>query len=186
MRLNKTSKMIYMALLVSMALILSLIERMMPVPFITPGAKLGLANLIIIISVYTLDSYKDSFTVLILRIFLSALLGGNISTLLYSSTGGIFSFLATIIVKELGGKNVSIIGVSASAAVFHNIGQLIAASIILENSKMFLYLPVLSTVGIITGVFIGLSANYLLSHLLKLPYFKDKLNLYRNNFSIYN
>ena len=53
-----------------MALILSLIERMIPVPFITPGAKLGLANLVIIISVYTLDSYKDSFTVLLLRIFL--------------------------------------------------------------------------------------------------------------------
>ncbi|MGL4914438.1 MAG: Gx transporter family protein, partial [Romboutsia sp.] len=155
MKFNKTSKMVYMSLLVSMALILSLIERMMPVPFVTPGAKLGLANLIIIISVYTLDSYKESFTVLVLRIFLSSLLGGNVSTLLYSATGGIFSFIATLVVKELGGKYVSIIGVSASAAVLHNVGQLLAASLILNNFGVFLYLPVLSIVGIMTGIFVG-------------------------------
>ena len=136
--------MVYMSLLVSMALILSLIERMIPVPFITPVLNLVLANLVIIISVYTLDSYKESFTVLLLRIFLSAMLGGSVSMLLYSATGGILSFIVTIIVKELGGKHVSIIGVSAAAAVFHNIGQLLAASLILNNFGMFLYLPLLS------------------------------------------
>lgn len=172
MKLNKTSKMVYMSLLVAMALILSLIERMIPTPFVAPGAKLGLANLIIIISVYTLDSYKESFVVLFLRIFLSALLGGSVSALLYSVTGGVLSFIATIIVKELGGKHVSVIGVSASAAVFHNIGQLLAASLILNNFSVFLYLPILSFTGIITGVFIGLSANYILNHLKTLPYFK--------------
>lgn len=172
MKLNKTSKMVYMSLLVAMALILSLIERMIPTPFVAPGAKLGLANLIIIISVYTLDSYKESFVVLFLRIFLSALLGGSVSALLYSVTGGVLSFIATIIVKELGGKHVSVIGVSASAAVFHNIGQLLAASLILNNFSVFLYLPILSFTGIITGIFIGLSANYILNHLKTLPYFK--------------
>ena len=58
MKLNKTSKMVYMSLLVATALVLSLIERMLPIPFIAPGAKLGLANLVIILSIYTLDSYK--------------------------------------------------------------------------------------------------------------------------------
>lgn len=180
MKLNKTYKMIYMSLLISMALILSLIERMMSVPFVTPGAKLGLANLIIIISVYTLDSYKDSFTILILRIFLAAIFGGNMSTLLYSATGGIFSFTATIITKQLGGNHVSVIGVSACASVFHNVGQLLAASLILNNFGVFLYLPVLSSIGIVTGIFIGFSANYLLSHLMKISYFRNKLNLDKN------
>lgn len=172
MKINKTSKMVYMSLLVSMALILSLIERMIPTPFVAPGAKLGLANLIITISVYTLDSYKDSFNILFLRIFLASLLGGSISSLLYSVTGGILSFVVTIIVKKLGGKHVSVIGVSASAAVFHNIGQLLAASLILNNFNIFLYLPLLSITGIITGIFIGLSANYILNHFKTLPYFK--------------
>lgn len=171
MKLNKTSKMVYMSLLVSMALILSLIERMIPTPFIAPGAKLGLANLVIIISVYTLDSYKDSFIILFLRIFLASLLGGSVSSLLYSITGGVLSFIITIIVKKFGGKHVSVIGVSSSAAVFHNIGQLLAASLILNNFSIFLYLPLLSITGIITGIFIGLSSNYILNHFKVLPYF---------------
>lgn len=172
MRFNKTSKMLYTALLVAMALILYIFEGMIPVPFITPGAKLGLANLVIMISVYTLDSYKDSFLVLLLRLLLSTMLGGSISTLLYSAAGGLLSFAIIVLVKELGGKYVSIIGVSASAAVFHNIGQLFVASLILENFGVFLYLPVLSLAGIGTGIFVGLSANYLLSHLRKIPYFR--------------
>lgn len=141
-------------------------------PFITPGAKLGLANLVIMIAVYTLGSYKEAFTVLFLRLLLSTMLGGSISTLMYSAAGGILSFIVIIIVKELGGKYVSIIGVSTAAAVFHNIGQLIVASLILKNIGVFLYLPLLSIAGIGTGIFVGISANYLLSHLNKISYLK--------------
>lgn len=173
MKLSKTSKMIYISSLVSMALILSTIENMIPVPFITPGAKLGLANLVIMIAIYTLDNYKQAFLVLALRIILSSLLVGNLSTLIYSSVGGILSFFVAILVKELFKDKVSIIGVSASAAVFHNVGQLLVASLILNNFGIFLYLPILSIAGIGTGIFVGISANYLLAHLRKLPYFKN-------------
>ena len=169
--------MVYMGLLVSMALVLSLIERMLPVPFIAPGAKLGLANLIIVISVYTLDSYKDSFIILILKILLSSILGGSVSSLLYSIWGGVLSFIVTILVKQLGRRYVSVIGVSTSAAVLHNVGQLFAASIIFKNFNIFLYLPILSMVGIGTGIFIGLSANYILNHFSKSSYFNKMLNL---------
>ena len=174
---NKIYKMVYMGLLVSMALVLSLIERMLPIPFIAPGAKLGLANLIIVISVYTLDSYKDSFIILILKILLSSILCGSISSLLYSISGGVLSFIVTILVKQLGKRYVSVIGVSTSAAVFHNVGQLFAASIIFKNFNIFLYLPILSMVGIGTGIFIGLSANYILNHFSKSSYFNKMLNL---------
>lgn len=174
---NKIYKMVYMGLLVSMALVLSLIERMLPIPFIAPGAKLGLANLIIVISVYTLDSYKDSFIILILKILLSSILGDSVSSLLYSISGGVLSFIVTILVKQLGRRYVSVIGVSTSAAVLHNVGQLFAASIIFKNFNIFLYLPILSMVGIGTGIFIGLSANYILNHFSKTSYFNKMLNL---------
>ena len=78
MKLNKTSKMIYISSLVSMALILFTIENMIPVPFITPGAKLGLANLVIMIAIYTLDNYKQAFLVLA---FLSTI--GGVSVIGY-------------------------------------------------------------------------------------------------------
>ncbi|WP_066869477.1 Gx transporter family protein [Clostridium mediterraneense] len=170
--MKKTTKMVYMSLLIAMALILFIFEAMIPIPFITPGAKLGLANLVIMIAVYTLDSYKESFTVLLIRILLSTFFAGSASTLIYSISGGVLSFIVTIIVKELGGKYVSIIGVSAAAAVFHNIGQLLVASLILNNFGVMLYLPILSLAGIGTGIFVGISANYLVAHLNKILYFK--------------
>lgn len=181
MKINKTSKMVYMSLLVSFALVLSLIERSMPVPIPVPGAKIGLANLIIIIAIYTLPNYKDAFIILILKIFLSSLLGGNMSSMLYSACGGLLSFVATISIKELGKNYVSLIGVSVVGSFFHNVGQLLVASLILENMRMFLYLPALSFISIITGIFIGLSAYYILNHFNRINYFKNNLPYSREN-----
>ena len=170
--MKKTSKMVYISLLVAQALVLFLVERMIPVPFITPGAKLGLANLVIVIAIYTLDSYKEAFTVLFLRILLSCMFGGSISSLLFSLSGAIFSFVIMIVIKTIGKDKVSIIGVSAAGGVFHNIGQLLIAACIVKNIGVMLYLPVLSIAGIGTGIFIGVTANYMIAHIKKLPFFK--------------
>ncbi|MDU2665191.1 MAG: Gx transporter family protein, partial [Clostridium perfringens] len=48
----KTKKLIYIGVLVAQALVLYIFESMIPMPFITPGAKLGLANLIVVIGLY--------------------------------------------------------------------------------------------------------------------------------------
>lgn len=170
--MKKTSKMIYIGLLVAQALVLFLFESMIPVPFIAPGAKLGLANLIIVIGIYTLDNYKEAFLVLFLRLILSTMFGGNLSSFMFSLAGGIFSFTIMILIKELLKDKVSIIGVSAAGGVFHNIGQLLIASAIVKNLGVMLYLPILSIAGIGTGIFIGITANYLLNHLKKISYFK--------------
>lgn len=172
--MRNTSKLVYISLLVAQALVLYLFESMIPVPFITPGAKLGLANLIVVIAIYTLDNYKEAFLVVILRLILSTMFGGNISSFLFGLAGGILSFLIMIVVKEFGKDKVSIIGVSASGAVFHNIGQLLIASALVKNIGVTLYLPILSIAGIGTGIFVGITANYAITHLRKLPYFKVK------------
>ena len=170
--MNKTSKMVYISLLVAQALVLSFFERMIPVPFITPGAKLGLANIIIVIGLYTLDSYKKTFLVIVLRNILSTIFGGNLSSFMYSFVGSIFSFLIMVTIKELFKEKVSIIGVSAAGGVFHNIGQLVVASFIVKNIGVMLYLPVLSIAGIGTGIFVGLTGNITVRHLKKLPHFR--------------
>ena len=56
--------------------------------------------------------------------------------------------------KQFGKRYVSVIEFSTSAAVFHNVGQLFAASIIFKNFQYILYLPILSIAGIGTGIFI--------------------------------
>lgn len=171
--MNKTFRIVFIGLLVSQALALYTIENMIPVPFIAPGAKLGLANLITVVALYTLDSKRDVFLVIILRLLLATMIGGTLSTFIYSVSGAILSYFAMILVKELLKDKVSIIGVSAAGAFFHNVGQLVVASAMVENIAIMLYLPILSIAGIGTGIFIGVTANFIVKHLSKLPYFRN-------------
>lgn len=166
--MRKTNKMVYIGLLVAQALVLHIVERSIPVPFVTPGAKLGLANLITVIALYTLPKERDAFLVLFLRIALGTMFGGNLSSFMYSAVGGFLSFLSMIFVKNILKDKVSIIGVSSAGAIFHNLGQIIVASIIVQNIAVTLYLPILSVISIVTGIFIGISANYIVKHLDKL------------------
>ena len=54
----------------------------------------------------------------------------------------------------------------------HNVGQLLIASWIAQTWTVLLYLPVLSFIGILSGIAIGIIANYLLTHVEKLLYYK--------------
>lgn len=161
---------VYKALLVAMALALHLIERNIPVPFMTPGAKLGLSNLVTVIALYSMPCKKDIGLVISVRLILSSIFGGSLSSLLYSSSGAFLSFGMMLFVQKLLGEKVSIIGVSVVGAFFHNIGQIIVACIIVKNIGVFLYLPFLCLIGIITGTFIGLSSYYILPYIKRLPH----------------
>ena len=98
--MRKTSKMVYIGLLVAQALVLHIFERMIPVPFVTPGAKLGLSNLITVVALYTLENKRDAFLVVFLKLTLSTMFGGNLSSFMYSAAGGVLSFFAMVLVKE--------------------------------------------------------------------------------------
>ncbi len=169
---NKTRKLVYIALLAAQGLIIGIVENMIPSPFIfAPGAKLGLANLITIIAIFTMKK-RDSFALMVMRLFLTTLLGGTISTLLYSASGAFLSYFGMLLVKTLGPKRVSIIGISAVGGFLHNVGQLLMASFIVQTWSVMLYLPVLSFLGILCGIAIGIAANYLLRHVRNLHQFQ--------------
>ena len=57
------------------------------------------------------------------------------------------------------------IGVSLAGGAFHNLGQLIAAIVLISNIRLFYYYPVLVTVGGLTGIFIGCLSSVLLKYL---------------------
>lgn len=162
--MTKNKKIIYIALLVAQGVVIGLLENMIPFPFaIAPGAKLGLANLITIIAIYTM-SFKDSLTLVILRLALTTLLGGTVSTLLYSAAGAFLSYFGMLLLAKLGPKNISTIGVSALGGFLHNVGQLFVASWIAKSWTVMLYLPILSWIGILAGIAIGIAANYIMTH----------------------
>ena len=105
---------------------------------------------------------RDSFLLIWLRLILTTLLGGTVSTFLYSMSGSLLSYFGMLLVKQLGPKRVSIIGISAAGGFLHNVGQLVTASWIAQSWSVMLYLPVLAFFGILSGIAIGIAANYLL------------------------
>ncbi|WP_027108787.1 Gx transporter family protein [Lacticigenium naphthae] len=173
--MTRTQKNVYISLLAAQAVILGLIERSIPFPFaFAPGAKLGIANLITIVAIFTLP-FKDSFKVVWMRLLVTTLLGGTLSTFLYSMVGAVLSYFGMVLVKLFGGKRISIIGISATGGVLHNVGQLTVASTIAQTWTVMLYLPVLSFMGILSGVSIGIAANFLMERVRTLRMFRKDL-----------
>lgn len=168
--MNKTFRLIVLGLFVAQSLVLYIVEGMLPVPFIAPGAKLGLANLITVIALYSLPRKRDVFIILLLRVVLSTAFGGGINAFFYSAAGAAFSLSSMIILQKTG--KFSLIGVSTAGGIFHNLGQVLVASAVVQNIKILLYLPVLTVAGTGTGILIGLTAYFTLKHLQKLPLYQ--------------
>ncbi len=164
---RKTRKLVFIAVLVAQAMILSFIERMIPVPFIAPGAKLGLANIITVTAIYML-SFKEATAVVILRILLTATTFGSLSSFLYSLSGGVLSLLIMAAIVKVFRNDVSLISVSIVGAIAHNIGQLLVAGLVINSLFMLTYLPILMVAAIPTGIFVGFVAKYLIDYLKRI------------------
>jgi len=168
--MSKTRKMVLLGILVSQALILHIIERMIPVPVPVPGIKLGLANAISLVTII-LFGPKEALLVVGLRTFLGSVFGGGVSGFLYSFIGGCISTIAMAVMYK-GFRNLfSLPVISVVGAVFHNIGQIFIASLIVQNARLFIYLPILLVSAVITGLFIGFAVQYTLrpmKHILRI------------------
>ena len=159
--MSRTQKNVYIALLAAQAVVVSLIEGLVPnLLAFAPGAKVGLANIVTLVAIFTL-SYKDSFKVVGMRLLLTSLLAGTLSTFMYSFAGSLLSYLGMLLVYQLGPKRVSFIGISATGGILFNVGQLAVASFVAQSASVMLYLPVLSLAGIIAGVIVGLVGNFM-------------------------
>ncbi len=159
-----TRKIPLLGLFIAIALVLHIAEGMMPLPFIIPGARLGLANISTVIALY-LFGPRDTFLIMATRITIGSIFGAGFSGFLYSFTGSVFSFIAMILLIKLAGDKITPIGVSATGAFFHSIGQIIVSMIILGTPRMIIYLPALSIVSVVTGSFIGLVAMHIIGRL---------------------
>lgn len=148
-----TKKVAYLGLLIALAFVFSYIEFLIPINIGVPGAKLGLANLVIIVALYTLNE-RDAFVLSMIRIVLVGFTFANLASMLYSLSGGVLSFAAMLIAKKT--KKLSITGVSVIGGVFHNIGQIIMAIWVVKTASLVYYLPVLLISGIAAGVAIGI------------------------------
>lgn len=152
-----------MALLTAAALILFTVEAQIPAPVPIPGVKLGLANIITVYAMFVLGP-ADTLCILLVRVFLGSVFSGAMITLLYSLSGGLLCYLIMLPLRKLlTPKQIWVCGVIG--AVFHNLGQTIAAIAVFRSLTVAVYLPLLLLSGMITGLFTGLCAQFLIRRL---------------------
>lgn len=159
------SRVAYFGVFTALALIFSYVETLIPINFGIPGIKLGLANLIIIIALYKM-SVKEAYMLSVVRVVLAGFIFGNLFSIIYSLAGGLLSLTVMTLLKKT--DSFSLFGISMAGGVFHNVGQLIVAILVMENLNIAYYMPVLLISGLITGFMIGLVAGEMLKRLSKL------------------
>ena len=168
-----TRRVVFLALLVAMGTTLHLVEGMLAIPLPVPGVKPGLANIVTLLAIY-LYGFRDGLTVAIMRVLLGSLLSGMFLSpgFLLALAGAVSSTLVMALMLKKT-RCFSMIGISMAGAVTHNLGQLLAAFLLLQSSAIIFYLPVLLLAGIPSGFLIGYLLNSLLEHSNKSGLFQD-------------
>ena len=142
-----------LGLFASVAIIFGYVESLIPFFAGIPGIKLGLANLAVLFILETY-SWKEAALVSVVRIFVIGFLFGNLFSILYSLAGAALSLTVMTLIKKK--SNFSMLGVSVAGGVSHNVGQLIVAAVIVENTSLLYYAPALLISGVVTGLVIGM------------------------------
>jgi heptaprenyl diphosphate synthase len=160
--MKRTKRIALDAMLAATALLLFLVETLIPPLTAIPGIKIGLANAVTLAAVY-LCGRRDAAAILFVRVCLGAVFAGNLSTFLYSVSGAALCLAVTCLLCRPLRKTVWV--VSVFGAIAHNLGQLIAASVLLRSAAVFWYLPYLLIAAVISGAFIGFCVQFLLQRL---------------------
>ena len=161
----KTKHIALYGLFLAIAVVANYIEHLIPLPFIFPGVKLGLANAVGLIVLYYLGKKSYAFFGL-LRVLLSAVLfTGFGSTFMIALGGTIVATIFSILVSSV--TKASIYGISATGAVFHGLGQVLVVSILYGTIQMMWYMLILVVSGAITGVLMAIVTSLLISKLPK-------------------
>lgn len=158
----KPKKLTLIAILASLAIILSYVEMLLPPIYAAiPGIKLGLANIVSVILLYTL-SVKEAALVTLVRVLTVALTFGNLMTLAYSFTGAVLSITVMALLKKT--NLFSTVGVSIAGGVCHNLGQILIAILITSIAQIGYYMIFLCITGIISGTLIGIAGALVIKY----------------------
>ncbi len=163
--MGRTKKLTFMAVLTALALGIFILEAQIPPIVPIPGIKLGLANIITLAAMLLLGK-KEAGAILLVRVIMGSMFAGGPASFLYSAAGALFSYIAMCILVSVIPEN-HLWLTSAIAALCHNAGQLTVCALIVKTPQIWVYAPLLSISGIITGVFTGISAKYLVRALRK-------------------
>lgn len=163
MKKNQTKKIAFLGLCTAVTLILSYVEALLPpIWSAVPGIKMGLPNIMILFILYRF-SLKEAAAVSLIRLLAVALLFGNAMSLIYSFCGAVLSLGVMALLKRL--DRFSEIGVSITGGIFHNLGQILAAMVLLETAEIGYYMIVLTVSGTVAGILVGIAASFVLKYM---------------------
>lgn len=152
--MSKTKRLTLCAILVALAMALSYTERFIPLQMLVPlpGVKLGLANIVTLMALYLMGP-KAAFAILIPRCIFGAVFGGGITGLAFSLVGGLLAMAVMCLARKI--PAFSVYGVSILGAAAHNVGQILAAMVLMNSVYIGAYLPYLLGVALFTGFATG-------------------------------
>jgi len=151
-----------MAMLTTVALMLSYVESFIPALPI-PGAKIGLPNVVTLVALYT-TGFWGALSITLMRTTIAAFLFSSPVSWFYSVSGGIISLIVMYVLIKMFKDNISLMAVSITGAIVHNLAQLSVAVIVLETISIATLLPWLIIVAIPAGIVVGVAAKYLLKY----------------------
>ena len=158
---NKTKRLVFTALLFAVALVLSIVENVLPLlPLPVPGVKFGLSNIAVMYALFFLDKGRAYMIAVLKAVFVMGTRG--VIAGLLSLSGGILSITIMILLMALFKEKISYLVISIFGAVFHNIGQFIVITLIYKGMVLWAYLPVLLISGVIAGVITSTLLKYIL------------------------
>ena len=164
--LSFNKKLARLGIMLGLVWMLSLLESLLPpLPFLPPGARLGLANIIVMYAVFFIGK-KSAIGLNILKAAFVFIIRGPFAALT-SLSGGMFSIIITILVLSLSKRHLYVFK-SQLSAVAHNIGQLAVVFIIMPTNIWIYYLPVLLFMGIILGTITGVVLKVVIPILKKI------------------
>ena len=157
-----TRKIVLYGILIAVALVLSYLESLIPAFFAVPGMKVGLTNLVVIVALYLMGPWS-ALAINVVRVVLVGILFGNAISLLYSVVGALLSWVVMVLLKKT--NKFGTIAVSIAGGIFHNIGQILVAMLILKTVSIAWYLLILWFTGIAAGAVIGIIGGILCKRL---------------------
>lgn len=152
----------YLGLFLALAIVCSYVEALIPFSIGIPGVKLGLSNIVVVLLLYCIGT-KEALCISIFRIVLVGFMFGNAFSIIYSFAGGILSFCIMYLLIRF--TKLKCISVSVAGGIFHNIGQILIAAFVVNNTNIFWYLPMLIIAGVVTGFLIGVVSSEIIVRL---------------------
>ncbi len=166
-KLSRTHQIVLTGLIFSAALVLSIVENILPpLPLAVPGVKFGLSNIAVMYALFFLGP-KQAYIIGILKAFYVFITRGFVAFSL-SLAGGLFSITVMLILLLICKERITYLIISIFGAISHNTGQFVVIMVLYSGMNIWVYLPILVISGIIAGIITSTLLRFILPALKRL------------------